>query len=136
MRLHPNIVDKCSNIKFDNNQIINATFYPDMQELLAGADIVISDYSSLMFDFALSRKPCFQFATDIEQYKMDRNFYFEIDNLPFPLCRSNSELKDTILSFNIESYREKIDAFFAKVGMIEEGNASKNCAKWIIERID
>ncbi len=136
IRLHPNIVDKCSNIKFDNNQIINATFYPDMQELLAGVDVVISDYSSLMFDFALSRKPCFQFATDIEQYKMDRNFYFEIDNLPFPLCRSNSELKDVILSFDIDSYRKGIDAFFVKVGMIEEGNASKNCAKWIIERID
>ena len=32
----------------------------------------------IMFDFALSKKPCFQFATDIEAYKQDRNFYFEI----------------------------------------------------------
>ena len=55
-----------------------------MQELLCTVDMLITDYSSCMFDFALSGKPCLQFATDIESYRQDRNFYFPLDRLPSP----------------------------------------------------
>ena len=135
IRLHPNIVDKCTSIEYHENEIINATFYPDMQELLAGVDIVISDYSSLMFDFALSKKPCFQFATDIEAYKKDRNFYFKIDNLPFPLCKNNDDLEQAILTFDMENYQKSLELFFKEVGMVMDGQASVRCAQWILEKI-
>ena len=68
-----------------NEEIINASSYPDVQELLTLSDTVITDYSSLMFDFALSKKPCFIFASDIANYQKERNFYFEIDKMPFPV---------------------------------------------------
>lgn len=133
VRLHPNIVQKCKDLTFKEGEIINATYYPDMQELLAASDICISDYSSLMFDFALSKKPCFQFATDIEDYKLDRNFYFEIDSLPFPLSKSNDELEQSILAFDKQEYEEKLGRFYKKVGMIMDGNGAKRCVDYILE---
>ena len=54
------------------------------RSFLCAADILVTDYSSCMFDFALSGKPCFQFATDIEAYRLDRNFYFPWIRCPFP----------------------------------------------------
>lgn len=131
VRLHPNVVERSKDICFDGKNIINASFYPDMQELLASVDVVVSDYSSLMFDFALSSKPCFQFATDISAYKGERNFYFELDKLPFSLATDNDELEKIILSFNEEEYTASIDGFFSSVGMINDGDASRKCAELI-----
>jgi CDP-glycerol glycerophosphotransferase len=104
-----------------------------MQELLSTVDIVISDYSSLMFDFALSFKPCFQFATDIEEYKKDRDFYFDLNSLPFSLAISNDELYKNIISFDNTSYARKLKDFYEKVGMNLSGNASIKTAEIINE---
>lgn len=131
VRLHPNIVGKSNEICFGEEFIVNASYYPDMQELLAAADVVISDYSSLMFDFALSEKPCFQFATDIEDYKKDRNFYFALDRLPFSLGQDNDMLAENILAFDQAEYKKHIDGFFADAGMERSGKASKKCAELI-----
>lgn len=136
VRLHPNIVNKSSDLKFKDGEIINATFYPDLQELLMVADICITDYSSLMFDFALSKKPCFQFATDIEEYKQDRNFYFEIDKLPFPLSKSNMELRDNIFAFKEQEYENKLFEFYKNIGMVMDGKSSQHCAEYILKTIN
>ena len=100
VRLHPNVIKNSDSMCFDGVDCINASYYPDMQELLAVSDVVVSDYSSLMVDYSLSGKPCFQFAMDIEEYKKDRDFYFDIANLPFMLSRSNDELEKSILEFS------------------------------------
>lgn len=135
VRLHPNIMYKCEFLKFKEGEIVNATHYADMQELLVASDICITDYSSLMFDFALSHKPCFQFATDIESYKKDRNFYFEIDKLPFSVAQNNEELVKNILEFSQEEYEKRLIEFYNKVGMIMDGNASERCAEYILHKI-
>lgn len=133
VRLHPNIAKKSKNIYFDNENLFDATYYPDMQELLCASSIVVSDYSSLMFDFALTGKPAFQFATDIEEYKKDRGFYFELDKLPFPLAKSNDELENNIEAFNEVSYKEKLEKFYTDAGMIRDGKASERCAELILK---
>jgi len=131
VRLHPKIAQKCSEVCEYTDTVLNASPYPDMQELLVAADIVVTDYSSLMFDFSLSLKPCFQFATDIEDYKRDRNFYFPIESLPFPLATSNEELKENIQNFNLEEFQNGVNAFFDKVGMVREGRSAEKCCTLI-----
>ena len=69
IRLHPNVMSKAKDLDIDGINTFDATRYDDMQELLAAADAVISDYSSLMFDYGLTKRPCFQFATDIAAYE-------------------------------------------------------------------
>ena len=108
IRLHPNVAEQSKGLfAYDETRVLDATRYPDMQELLLAADLLITDYSSSMFDYALSGKPCLQFATDVEAYKTDRNFYFPIDSLPFPLADSNAALCREILAFDEEVYRKR-----------------------------
>ncbi len=135
LRLHPNISQMSHQLKVNPELVIDASGYDDMQELLAVADIVITDYSSLMFDFALSDKPVFQFATDIDDYKGDRNFYFQLDELPFSIAQSNEELVRNIGAFRADKYKQSVQTFFDSVGMVRDGDSAKKCAELIDERM-
>lgn len=137
IRLHPGIADKSAGLfPYDGQRIVDATAYPDMQELLAGVDLLITDYSSSMFDYALSGKPCVQFALDIEAYKKDRNFYFPIQQLPFPLAQSNAELEDLILHYDATQWSGRWESFKEENGFCEDGNAAKRCAEWILSKLN
>lgn len=78
VRLHPRIRDMADEILPSAAGIVNATRYADMQELLAAADCLITDYSSCAFDFMLTRRPVFLFATDIHEYDTERGFYYPL----------------------------------------------------------
>ncbi|MBQ7779398.1 MAG: CDP-glycerol glycerophosphotransferase family protein [Clostridia bacterium] len=136
IRLHPNVAFQSEKLfAYDGETVVDATMYPDMQELLCGCDMLITDYSSSMFDFALSGKPCLRFALDIEDYKKDRNFYFTQEEMPFPLADSNEALAECVLQFNEASYQAVWKAFTEKNTFCEDGNAAKRCADWILEKI-
>lgn len=138
IRLHPGIASKSAGLfSYDGQRILDATGYPDMQELLAGVDLLITDYSSSMFDYALSGKPCIQFALDIEEYKTDRNFYFPLDELPFPMARSNDELLSLIRDYDPKLWQERWQVFASdpSVCICENGRAAPLCARWILEKL-
>ena len=135
VRLHPNVMQLAKDLTFDNEVTFDATAFDDMQLLLSACDAVITDYSSLMFDFALTRRPCFQFATDIDAYKTDRNFYFPIDETPFPLAKSNAEMVQHILDFDDAAYQKDWDAFYQKMGFCEDGQATQRCVQWILDKV-
>jgi CDP-glycerol glycerophosphotransferase len=123
VRLHPNISNKSGFIKY-NSTIINATDYDDMYELLAGSDILITDYSSTMFEFSFALKPVFLYATDIDDYIKDRNFYFDIHSLPYPLAENNKQLFELIDKFDSSIYLKGLNRFLSKLEIKEKGNAS------------
>ena len=66
----------------------------DINELYLAADVLVTDYSSVMFDFAVTGKPIVYFTYDLEQYRDDgRGFYFDLEaEAPGPLCRTTDEL--------------------------------------------
>ena len=135
LRLHPNLDAKSDALSCDGVTTFNATRYPDIQELLAIADAVITDYSSLMFDFALTGRPCFQVATDIADYRQDRSFNFSLDALPFALAEDNAQLCAAIHDYDPEAAREKWNQFALENGICEDGRASWRCANWILNRL-
>lgn len=136
IRLHPNAAKLSAGLfPYDGRRILDATDYPDMQELLVAVDLLVTDYSSSMFDYALRGAPCVQFATDIEEYKNDRNFYFSLDSLPFPLARSNGELHQIISAYDPAAYQERWRAFARENGFCEDGAAARRCAQWILDRM-
>ena len=135
MRMHPNDSKK-SGVFIYNNLILNASDYDDMQEILMTSDILITDYSDCMYEFALMNKPIFLYIKDYEQYKIERNFYFDIFSLPFPSALNNDELLQKILNFNTTLYLKSLNEFFLKVGVFKEGNASKIVVNKIMEKIN
>lgn len=133
IRLHPyNIADAEKFIEYTDS-VINATEYSGVQELLAASDVIISDYSSAMFDFAVKKAPCFIYATDIEKYKGERDLYFDIRKLPFPLAENNEEMQKNILNFDDKKYEEDLLKLFGEIGLCDNGDACKKAVEWIVE---
>lgn len=115
--------------------VIDATAYGNMQELIIASDAFISDYSSCIFEAAERKIPCFSFATDWEVFKNEQGFHFEIDSLPFPYCSSNDELVSSILNFDNQKYLFELDEFMKQEGLEESGRASEIIADIINEFI-
>ncbi len=134
-RLHPNISKMSSLLKFPDC-VVDATSYQDMQELLMISDICISDYSSSIFEFAVTKKPSFVYAPDYEDYiSNDRQYQFSVDELPFPFAIKTGDLIKNIKSFNNEEYLMKLDYFYNDVLHIyKEGDASKKVAELLLNR--
>ena len=131
LRLHPNslgVIDIDSLV--NGEDVYNLCFYPDMQELLLVSDILITDYSSTMFEMCLQQKPCFLYTPDLDYY--DRGFYFDLASLPFPLSRTEEELKHEILNFRNEVYQLKIDKFNKEyLANYDDGHACQALYDWM-----
>jgi CDP-glycerol glycerophosphotransferase len=132
VRMHPNLIGRVNTshlIAFDG--VYDATRYHDMQELLTVADMLITDYSSSMFDFAMQGRPCLIYAPDADAF--DRGFYFNLRELPFPMAENEEQLITTIEEFDNEAYTARLNTFFTeRVGLKEEGHASEALAEWMV----
>lgn len=115
------------------SDVIGATDYPDMQELLIAADVLFTDYSSSIWDMSLMMKPAFLYATDLKAYESGRDFYMDIHLWPFPLSENNEELMKNIISFDEEKYRQDVKNHHDTLGSCETGHASEMVAKRIRE---
>lgn len=131
VRLHPNFFwYKEPHFEYSDT-ILNVTTYDDIQELFLISDILITDYSSTMFDFNNTHRPIFLFATDVDEYRKMRglkDFYFTV---PFPLCRNNDELMNAIEKHNEQDYKKKLEAFNIIYGDVDDGHASER----VVERL-
>lgn len=124
LRLHPAVAD-ASDSSFYSDFVINASHYEDAQELVAACDVMISDYSSIMFEPAFVGKPVFLFTTDYEDYiKEEYDLLIDMDQLPFQRGNSNHELCELIEAFDEMTYLGKLHAFFGQYGVHEDGKAS------------
>lgn len=132
-RLHPNMI-KVDNILPDLSYVYDASKYPDMQELLAASDIVISDYSSCLLDFMITKRPGFIFATDIDSYIKERDFYISLYEFPFQISTSNDELICNIKNFDINAYTQSVSSFLIDKGLYDNGTASQQFLK-LLKRI-
>ena len=116
-----------------SDNIIDVTRYGDMQELMLAVDFMISDYSGGMFDFMLSEKPCFIYATDIEEYSKTQGFVFPLESTPFPIGENNDEFIKNLREFDYESYKVKVRQFLKERHCYETGQASKKVVELIKE---
>lgn len=119
------------NDRLKNGLVRDVSNYPDMQELLCAADILITDYSSSMWDFSLTFKPGFIFANDIDLYEKNRGFYTSIKDWAYPIARNNDELIMNIINFNQEDNIKRIKKHQQLLGSYEKGNATNEVMKII-----
>ncbi len=105
--------------------VIDASAYPDIQELLVAADVAVSDYSSCLFDFLLTGRPGFVHAPDAEDFAVRQGLYFPLSEAPFPVALSAGELVAAIEGFDADGYADRIAAFLDRQGSVEDGQASR-----------
>lgn len=136
LRLHPAVSEASKTMKRPD-YVIDAGDYPDSQELVAAADVMITDYSSIMFEPAFVRKPVFLYAPDRKEYiNGERKLLIEYDTLPFPIAETSEELALNIENFDREQYVKRVDKFMEQYGVREDGHASERAARFISDLVD
>ena len=137
VRLHPNLRFWYKKPIISYSDIVrDMTDYPDVQELFLISDIVITDYSSTMFDFSLRRKPVFLFATDIDDYIEMRGLKEMFFKTPYPLCRNNEELEQAITNFKEDEYLSQLNAFYNVYKPFDDGHACQRIMKRIFDHVN
>lgn len=117
---------------------IDVSNYNDISELYLISDALITDYSSVMFDFGILKRPQYFFAYDIEKYdKGLRGFYMDyMKDLPGEIITDEfklaEELKD--IDKHKEKYKDKIERFYDKFCSIEKGQSSKIIGDFIYDK--
>jgi len=115
--------------------IYKCDHFHDIQELYLISDILVTDYSSVIFDYALLKRPIVIYAYDYEKYRNDlRGFYFNIfKEFPGPVVKNNPDLVDSIKNYDFSAYSEKYNEFLNKFTSFDKGNASSKIVNLILK---
>jgi CDP-glycerol glycerophosphotransferase len=110
----------------------------DIADLYLVSDMLITDYSSVMFDYSILNRPIFFFMYDLESYRDElRGFYFDIlKELPGPLSKTTEELINDITGYDSSLYKEKYQDFRDKYNKCDDGKASQRIIERILELKD
>ena len=120
-----------------DNFVIECDAEWDIQELYLISDMMITDYSSVMFDYSILKRPMIFFAYDLDNYKNNlRGFYFDMfEEVPGPICQTNEEMIEFIKNYTEEDYQtqfgEKYKKWSEKFNPFDDGNASKKVIELI-----
>jgi CDP-glycerol glycerophosphotransferase len=107
---------------------IDVTNYKNVAELYLAADVLVTDYSSSMFDFSVTGKPMIFLAPDYDDYVAKRGLYFDFEQLaPGPILRDSSFLRKALESIDSQKseYAQRYLAWQMKFNKLEDGLASK-----------
>ncbi len=106
----------------------DVSWYPDVRDLYTAADVLVTDYSSTMFDFVVTGRPVVLLAPDLERYEGTvRGFYFPLeDHAPGPLVRTTDELIETLrtLPDQVPDDDERYHRFRDTFAVLEDGHAT------------
>ena len=117
--------------------IYDVSDYDDINELYIISDILLTDYSSVFFDFANLKRPMLFYMYDLDDYKNNlRDFYFDLDILPGPIVKTENDLINEIK--NIDDYNkiysDKYKKFNQKFNYLDDGNAAKRVVDVIFDK--
>jgi len=133
VKLHPNIDNPDEYFNFSDN-VVNVSYYSDINELFFITDILITDYSSCAFDYMTLNKPVFIYANDLESYIKERDFYINFKEVPFPIALNKKELAKNIENNINKDFSSLYKDFIKHYGVNETGNSSKEIVK-IIDKV-
>ena len=136
LRLHPQLAAQMEGIPLKNQSeyMVDVSQADDMNEVLAAADVFVTDYSSSAFDAVNMRIPVFLYADDLKEYVEDRGeLMWDMKKLPFGVAETNEELREIIRGFEQKGYEDAVSEFLAECGVVEDGKASARVADVIEE---
>ena len=103
--------------------MINVSSHDDMQEVLLVADVLVTDYSSSVWDFGLLERPCFLYTPDKVEYEAVTNYCTPLEEWPYPFALTNEALGQLIKEYDKETYLERLHAHQERLGTYEKGQA-------------
>jgi CDP-glycerol glycerophosphotransferase len=119
----------------DHPRIHDVTRYPDIAPLYCAADVLVTDYSSVMFDFVLTDRPVLLLVPDLEQYRnVERGFYFDIEERsPGPMLVATDQVIEVLRSPDTaQAARQEFRSEFCPW---DDGAAAARAVDWLLERL-
>jgi CDP-glycerol glycerophosphotransferase len=115
--------------------VYDVSTYPDATELLLAADVLVTDYSSVMFDFANTRRPMIFYAWDLEHYRDHlRGFYLDFEStVPGPVITDLDSLREHLADPNPADHDEAYRRFVERFCSLEDGHASERVLKAVLD---
>ncbi|MEV4688749.1 CDP-glycerol glycerophosphotransferase family protein [Microbacterium sp. LWH3-1.2] len=117
-------------------RVIDVTGFPDTSLLLLVADALITDYSSVMFDYSVTGKPMYFLVPDMEHYRGElRGFYFDLAaHAPGPMVRTQEELVAALGSDDTEKYARRYAQWRDKFNARDDGHAAERVVARILDQ--
>ncbi len=134
-RLHPRDA-RSRSVSSDSDYILDGNLYTDIHEIMVAIDFGVTDYSSWIFDYVVTKKPGMIYAPDLEEYQNSTGFYYPITATPFPLAKDNFSVSDIIRNFDLKKYDEDVDFFLKSKGCVDDGKAAGRAAEMIVNLIN
>lgn len=109
----------------------------DINELYIISDIIMTDYSSVFFDFANLKRPMLFYMYDLDSYKNNlRDFYMDLDELPGPIAKTQEELEYNLENIEqiSETYKEKYKKFNEKFNYLDDKDATERVINKIFKK--
>lgn len=105
----------------------------EINEMLSITDVLITDYSSVFFEFLCTKKPILFFCYDKDEYIKERGLYIPLEELPGPICITPEEVTESLEKIDLikKKYEKKYDDFIQRFAYNDDGNASKRVADLI-----
>ncbi|GIH75746.1 hypothetical protein Plo01_21750 [Planobispora longispora] len=125
VRRHPDVIG--GSLRADGESVIDVSAYPDVNELFLVTDVLITDYSSAMVDFAVTGRPILLYAYDLERFRATAGgLYLGLDELPGPLLRSTEEVVAALRRLDrvAAEHAERYAAFAARHCPLDDGGAA------------
>ena len=137
IRLHPANIHEVGDLQsFFGPEVVDADYYPDMQELILGTDVFLTDYSSTIFDAAERKIPCLTYVADYNHFtETNRELYFTLDELPFPYASNEDELFEIIRNYDDEIWLKKWDVFAKSCNLSDTNDSAQIIASFIDQYI-
>jgi CDP-glycerol glycerophosphotransferase len=105
----------------------DVTTYPDMADLLLVTDVLVTDYSSVMFDFVVTGRPIVFYGYDLPKYSTKRGLYVDLrEQGPGPVLSTSAEVVDALRSIDqvAAAHADRYDAFRATFAPRDDGKAT------------
>ncbi|MGM1017671.1 MAG: CDP-glycerol glycerophosphotransferase family protein [Actinomycetota bacterium] len=117
-------------------RVIDVTGHPETAQLLRAADALITDYSSVMFDFSVTGKPLYFLVPDLDHYRGTlRGFYFDLAaRAPGPLVSTQAELVAALADDASDEYAERYAAWQRQFNRLDDGRASRRVVDRILDQ--
>lgn len=128
-------VAKVLNVTFNNKFAYDFSGYPSLNDLMLVSDLLISDYSSIFFDYSILNRPMFYFTYDYDEYEKKRGLYFDIRRELCGTSKNEEELLDLIKNSSYDINIGKVRRFREKY-VESYGNATKYSLDVIINNIN
>ena len=132
LRLHPKIRDFYDDAIESSENYIDCSNYPSEQELMMISDVLITDYSSIMIEFAILDKPILFFVYDLDNYlSTERGFYYDFKKtVPGKLVYNSDELIDAINNEDFD--KDKMTSFVKTQFDVIDGKSSKRVVDFLL----